>query len=86
VQPAAPGIIKLCEQNTSMGEPVARKVLVELEVPEGRSLEEILRGIRYRVEDRAERLRKLFKRIDEKAARIDRIPPREEIYADRARH
>jgi len=27
---------------------VARKVLVELEVPEGRSLEEILRGIRYR--------------------------------------
>lgn len=66
---------------------MARKVLVEIELPEEKSLEEILKGVKYRVvEDKVERLRRLFKRIDEKAARIDKIPSREEIYADRTRY
>ncbi len=64
-----------------------RRVIVEIEVPEGTSLDELLRGVKYRiVEDKVEGLKKLFKRIDEKAVKVDRIPTREEIYADRARY
>ncbi len=66
---------------------MARKVIVEIELPEGARLEDILRGVKYRiVEDRVERLEKLFERINEKAVKVDRIPTREEIYADRVGH
>ncbi len=41
-----------------------RKVKIEIEVPEGKTLEEILQGVKYRViEDRTEKRKKLLDEI-----------------------
>jgi len=59
---------------------VARKVLVEIELPEGVELSDVLKGVRYRVVDPVEELRDIVESVRRKNARIDRIPSREEIY------
>ncbi len=64
-----------------------RKIIIEIEVPEGKTLEDLLKGLNYRVlDDRVERLRRLFEEIERKGVKADRIPSREEIYADRTRY
>ena len=65
---------------------MAKKVIVEVEVPEGESIEEILRGVKYRIIDPVGELERILESAKKKKARIDRIPTREEIYAERARH
>ena len=48
----------------TMGYTVARKVVVEVEVPEGRRLEELLKGVKYRIlENRVEKRRRLLDEI-----------------------
>ena len=41
---------------------MAKKILVEIELPEGKSLEEILRGVSYRVVSRVEERRKVLEK------------------------
>ena len=62
----------------------AKRVVVEVEVPEGETLEELL-GVKYGVLDvRLERLRRVFRDIERKGVKVDKVPSREEIYADKA--
>ena len=49
------------------------KPLQPLNLPEGTK-------VRIEIEDKVQALRELFKRIDEKAVKISRIPTREEIH------
>lgn len=64
----------------------ARKVIVEIEVPEGVEIEDLLRGVKYRILDPVAELNEILSRARGKAVRIDRIPSRDEIYAERAGH
>jgi len=65
---------------------MARKIVVEIEVPEGKTLEELLRGVNFRVVDPLEELEEIIRSAKRKRRKLDRIPKREEIYADRARY
>ena len=60
------------------------KVVVEVEVPEGKSLEELLKGVRYRVVDPLAELEDILASAGRKRTGIGRMPSREEIYAERA--
>ncbi len=42
--------------------PATRRVVVEIEVPEGASLEEILRGVKYRVVDRSKEMKRVLEK------------------------
>ena len=63
-----------------------RKITIEIEIPEGVELEELLRGVRYRIIDRRMELDDILRRARRKGVRIARIPTREEIYGERAGH
>ena len=63
-----------------------RKVRVEIELPEGVELEDLLRGVKYRVLTPTGQLEEILGSARRKKARIGEIPAREEIYADRAGH
>ena len=63
-----------------------RKIRVEIELPEGVELEDLLQGVKYRVLTPASQLEEILESARRKKAKIGEIPTREEIYADRARY
>ena len=63
-----------------------KKVIVEIEIPEGVEIGSLLRGVKYKILDPKAELDEILKKAREKAVKISRIPSREEIYAERARH
>lgn len=69
-----------------MGEAAVRKVVVEVEIPEGMRLEELLRGVKYRILDPRAELEDILESAKRKRAKIGSVPTREEIYAERARY
>ncbi len=63
-----------------------KKIVVEIEVPEGVRIEDLLRGLRYRIIEPERELESILKRAREKGGKISKIPSREEIYAERTRY
>ena len=59
-------------------------MVVEIELPEGVRLEDVLKGIRYRVLDPREELEEILTRARSKGTVIKSMPPREEVYSERA--
>ncbi len=62
---------------------VERRVVVEIELPEGVRLEDVLKGIRYRVLDPREELEEILTRARRKGALVKDMPSREEVYSER---
>ncbi|MEB3861614.1 MAG: hypothetical protein GSR84_05255 [Desulfurococcales archaeon] len=63
-----------------------RRVVVEIELPEGVRLEDVLKGLRYRVLKPREELEEILARARSKGALVKDIPPREEVYSERTRY
>ena len=74
---------RLSGSNSMRESYTTRRIVVEIEVPEGVRLEELFRGVKYRVVDPVAELEDILEAARKKQARIDKMPLREEIYAER---